>query len=367
MAQLKNITGALLIDATAAFLNGAGLGVGEDKNKVVPKTFREKVNDRLEEVPYVSAQSWRRWLRNTTNEENNWIPSELHSIGTTKKGSTNKIATQLNPIDFPEDDIFGYMKSGKANKSGKEEDGEEGGEEENGEEEKEDKKNKKEESIQRTSPFKSSILKGIRNMRCLNTDEAFVHLKEGSPLPYSTRFYSTHLEGFFNLEYYRLGIFDNLGSHQELSIDLVKNKKDALREENLQEKFKRYTMINAEITRKERATGLLKGLAYLRGGAKMAAFGSDVSPKVLILAGIESANPIFNNIFVGKGEKPALNIAIIKELVNDYKEKLATPVYIGIRSGYLENESEIKGLQKEGFIVGTPIEIVDKFTNDYLK
>lgn len=60
MANLKNISGALLIDASAAFLNGAGLGVGEDKNKVIPKTFKEKVNNRFEEVPYVSAQSWRR-------------------------------------------------------------------------------------------------------------------------------------------------------------------------------------------------------------------------------------------------------------------------------------------------------------------
>jgi len=149
MANLNNITGALLIDATAAFLNGAGLGTGEDKNKVIPKTFREKVNGRLEEVPYVSAQSWRRWLRDTTNEENGWKPSELKSIKSNAKGSTSKIATELNPVEFPEDDLFGYMKSGDNN----------------------------EESIQRTSPFKSSILKGIRNMRVMNNDEAFVHLK----------------------------------------------------------------------------------------------------------------------------------------------------------------------------------------------
>lgn len=65
-------------------------------------------------------------LRDTTNEENSWNPSELRAIGDgSEKGSTNKIATELNPIDFPEDDLFGYMKSGK----------------------------KAEESIQRTSPF----------------------------------------------------------------------------------------------------------------------------------------------------------------------------------------------------------------------
>lgn len=50
MAKLNNIAGALLIDATATFLNGAGLGVQEDKNRVIPKTYKEKVNNRLEDV-----------------------------------------------------------------------------------------------------------------------------------------------------------------------------------------------------------------------------------------------------------------------------------------------------------------------------
>lgn len=340
MEKLKNITGALLIDATAAFLNGAGLGTGEDKNKVIPKTFREKVNGRAEEVPYVSAQAWRRWLRNTTNEENNWQPSELKGIGKSEgKESTNKIATELNPIEFPEDDLFGYMKSGKA----------------------------KEESIQRTSPFKTSILKGIRNMRTLNNDEAFVHLKEGTPLPYSTRFYSTHLEGFFNLEYYRLGMYDNTGSHQELSSELLKNHEEKFEKTPLTNpKHFRYTLKNAEVVRKANAAGLLKGLAYLRGGAKMAAFGADVTPKVLILAGMESANPVFNNLFVGTGEKPALNIEVLQEIATDFKSKLATPIYIGIRTGYLENEAEIKETLTEGFVIGSPVNIVEQFTKNHL-
>lgn len=340
MEKLKNITGALLIDATAAFLNGAGLGTGEDKNKVIPKTFREKVNGRAEEVPYVSAQAWRRWLRNTTNEENGWQPSELKAIGTSEgKDSTNKISTELNPIEFPEDDLFGYMKSGKKN----------------------------EESVQRTSPMKTSILKGIRNMRTLNNDEAFVHLKEGTPLPYSTRFYSTHLEGFFNLEYSRLGIYDNTGSHQELSTELLKQHEEKFEKLTLSNpKHLRYTLKNVEAVRKANAAGLLKGLAYLRGGAKMAAFGADVSPKVLILAGMESANPVFNNLFVGTGEKPALNIEVLQEIAADFKSKLATPIYIGIRTGYLENETEIRETLTEGFVIGSPVSIVEQFTKNYL-
>lgn len=363
MADLKNISGALLIDASAAFLNGAGLGDGEDKNKVIPKTFKEKVNNRFEEVPYVSAQSWRRWLRNTTNEENvGWSPSELRAIKQSAKGSTSKIATELNPIDFPEDDLFGYMKSAEKEKTEKTEN-------DDSNEDKEEKKKEKGESIQRTSPFKSSILKGIRNMRALSTDEAFVHLKDGSPLPYSTRFYSTHLEGFFNLEYYRLGVYENLGSHQELMNSLIETNKNSLIKEPILyagKTFYKYTINNAEKLRKERTAGLLKGLAYLRGGAKLAAFGADVSPKVLILAGMESANPVFNNLFIGTGEKPILNIEAIKEIAKDYESKLATPIYIGIRTGYLQNESEVKEL-KNGFVVDSPVGIVSKFIENHLK
>lgn len=339
MANLNNITGALLIDATAAFLNGSGLGSGEDKNKVIPKTFKEKINNRFEEVPYVSAQSWRRWLRDTANNENNWNPSELRAIGEgSDKGTTNKIATELNPIEFPEDDLFGYMKSGSKN----------------------------EESIQRTSPFKTSILKGIRNMRALNVDEAFVHLKEGTPLPYSTRFYSTHLEGFFNLEYYRLGVYDNLGSHQELSSELIEKHKDKFEVSKIG-KFDRFTLKNASEMRKKNASGLLKGLAFLRGGAKLAAFGTDVTPKVLILAGMESANPVFNNLFVGTGEKPALNIETLNQIAKDYEPKLATPIFIGIRASYLQNEEDVKKLDTKVFVVDSPVGIVTQFIEKYLK
>lgn len=337
-AQLNNIAGTFLIDARAAFLNGAGLGAGEDRNKVIPKTFKERTNGRFEEVPYVSAQAWRRWLRNTTNEENGWSPSELEAIGQSDKGSTSKISTKLNPIDFPEDDLFGYMRSGSG----------------------------KEESVQRTSPFKSSILRGIPGKRAINNDEAFVHLKEGTPLPYSTRFYSTHLAGFFNLEYYRLGVYDNLGSHVELAKEFVEQYSEKLKEEAVHKKFKRYSLIDASSSRKIRAAGLLKGLAHLRGGAKQAAFGSDTAPKAIILAGMECANPIFNDLFDGNGEKPNLKIGALKEIAKDYKSKLSTDIHIGIRTGYLGNEEEIKALG-EGFIISSPIDVINEFIKTHLK
>jgi CRISPR-associated protein Cst2 len=340
MATLNNIAGCLLIDARAAFLNGAGLGAGEDRNQVIPKTFYETIGGKRERVPYVSAQAWRRWLRNTVNEENGWTPSDLEAIGKSEgKGATNKIATKLNPLDYPEDDLFGYMRSGTGN----------------------------EESVQRTSPMKTSILKGIPGKRTLNTDEAFVHLKEGTPLPYSTQFYSAHLEGFFLLEYYRLGVYDNLGSHVELENTLLIKNSERLESTKFYKDFLRHTRKDANTSRKQNAAGLLKGLAVLRGGAKMAAFGSDVSPKALVLAGMDCANPVFNDLFEGKEEKPTLKIACLQEIAKDYAAKLATPIYIGIRTGYLQNEDDVKALDGKGFVVDTPLGIVQKFTEAHLK
>jgi CRISPR-associated protein Cst2 len=100
--NLTHVTGCFLIPATGSFLNGAGLAPGEDRNVATPKSFRSGG----QRVPYVSAQAWRRWLRNTLIEETGWQPSELTAIELSAKGTTNKISGKLDPVDYPEDDIF---------------------------------------------------------------------------------------------------------------------------------------------------------------------------------------------------------------------------------------------------------------------
>lgn len=345
--QIRNIAGTFLIDATAAFLNGAGMAAGENKNVVVPKTFFEQNGNRKEQVPYVSAQAFRRWLRDTVNEENKWPPSELRGVKTSDKGSTSKISTELNPIDFPEDDLFGYMSAGASTGT---------------------KSGEKEESVQRTTAFKNSILRAIRGKRTVNTDEGFVHLKEGSPLPYSTRFYSAYLEGFFNLESYRLGVYDNLGSKVELSKTLLEKHGENLREETIHKKFTRYISTDVERLQKDRTAGLLRGLVHLRGGAKQAAFATDVSPKIIILAGLSCANPIFNDLFEANELKPSLKIEALQEIARDYADKLSTPIYLGVRSGLLANESETVELGNDKqFVVDAPIAVVKKFIDAHLK
>jgi CRISPR-associated protein Cst2 len=131
-----------------------------------------------------------------------------------------------------------------------------------------------------------------------------------------------------------------------------------------------YEIANAKEKRKERASALIKSLAVLRGGAKQAAFETDVSPKVLIMAGLTCGNPIFDTIFeddgTGKtrGKTVKINTGALKEIVKDYKDRICTPVFIGIRTGFIQNEDEVKKLKEEGdYIVTTPIDAAKKMAD----
>src|SRR5581483_3255389 len=106
--QLTHVAGMFVIQADGAFLNGAGLGQGEDRTTTVPK----RLFDGKSLIPYVSSQAWRRWLRNTLIEETGWESSEIRAIKFNPKGNTSKVAGQVNPVDFAEDDLFGYMRTG---------------------------------------------------------------------------------------------------------------------------------------------------------------------------------------------------------------------------------------------------------------
>jgi CRISPR-associated protein Cst2 len=327
MSIPAHIAGTFVIHADASFLNGAGLGEGEDRNVTIPKTLRDGRNH----VPYVSSQAWKRWLRQTLLSETGWRASELRQVGKSKKGSTTKIAGELDPVEFAEDDLFGYMfaKEGQ----GKRKETEEGEEEESG---------VKTKALMRSSPFSASLLVSIRKNGWQGSDEGFVHLKEGTPLPYTTEFYTTHLQGIFCLAHYRVGIFRNEGDRLELREELAEK---YLAESRIIPKDGGFEVADAEASRKQRSSELLKALSVLRGGAKQAAFGTDVAPKCLVVAGLSCGNPIFNHLFEDDNEKGlTLKATVFRELLADYADRIVTPVVIGIRTSYLANEEEVRSL-----------------------
>ncbi len=350
MKELTHVTGTFLIQAEGAFLNGAGLGAGEDRNVTVPKMLQRG----RERLPYVSAQSWRRWLRNTVCDEEGWPVSELRAIDLSEKGTTNKICGELNPVKFPEDDIFGYMRAEAGQGKVKKNDDEPGDDEDTAQSQRTRTK-----AVMRTSPFLSSILISVRHNRCTTKDEGFVHLKEGTPLPYSTQFYNTDLQSVFSLDYSRLGRFVNIGDRIELDESKInewmESGKLSLAEEGI------YVLSDREVERKKRAGALLRAISVLRGGAKQAAFGTDVAPKVIIAAGLSCGNPVFNDLFVCTDDGVKLKVDTLKDIVDDYSSRLVTPVYVGIRKGYLANEDEISQMGEQ-FTITTPVQAMSKLS-----
>jgi len=378
--KLTHITGTFLIQAEGAFLNGAGLDTGEDRNAVIPKTFLDyDKNGGRVRVPYVSAQAWRRWLRLTFQEENpNENHAEIKALDKSAKGTTNKIGTEMNPIEFAEDDIFGYMRAAKG--QGKESEVITDAptddellaemEQEENKDAKAKTKTEKTKAVMRPSPFGSSILKSIRKAATISDDEGFVHLKEGSPLPYKTKFYNTQLQAIFGLNYARLGVFRNDGDRIELDETIAKDNlaNGTIRERESEKGI--YEIIDNK--RRERATMILKSLAVLRGGAKQAQFGTDVTPKAIVIAGLNCGNLIFNDLFEEKESQPVIKLKTLKDIINDYRNRLTTPVFIGIRKGYLhpQNEADLQSFAQENSNVvrlATPIEAVNQLTAELEK
>jgi CRISPR-associated protein Cst2 len=386
---LTHIVGTFLIQAEGAFLNGAGTETYGQGDITVPKVLMTLGDGgRQVPVPYVSSQSWKRWLRDTFQDENRDEPQALiATIDVNKQNNTNKVSVEVDPVKFAEADIFGFMKAEKGQGvKTKEAVGTDDELDDETEEETPAKtagKEKVKPAI-RTSPFQASLLMSLRKKGWEGIDKGYVHPKKvaddlakknpdanATPLPYNTKFYNTQLQGVFGLAYHRLGVFRNEGDRIELDVLL----RDAyLKEGKIKrqgEKREIYEMANNP--RRARASMILKSLAVMRGGAKQAQFGTPVHPQVLIIAGLTSGNLIFNNLFEDTAEGPKIKLECLREILRDFSSRITTKVYVGIRTGYLANESEgqlrawADGEENEFrnlIRICTPIEAVDRLCEE---
>ncbi|MDH5403420.1 MAG: hypothetical protein OEZ01_05035 [Candidatus Heimdallarchaeota archaeon] len=354
-----HLSGMFTIHADGAFLNGAGLGSGEDKNRTTVKTYY-----RHKAIPYVSSQAWRRWLRNTLIDETGWKASEIEAVMWNKKGNTSKVAGQLDPLNYPEDDIFGYMFAVKGGEASKKDESTED------DDEKKADRRLPTKGLIRNSPFKSSLLRGVASLTRVAKDDGYVHLRDDTPVPYTTQFYSGELSALFGLDVYRLGVFEKKGSvSEELDEFLISENKDLI-DTSEHPMYKDGTLVmRKELIPYQNSTTmeLLKALARLRGGAKLAQFGVDVSPRLMIVVGMKSGNLLFDDLLIELEGQPGLNLEALKQIISDYKDRFTTSVFIGYRTGYLANEKELSELSEVNgvkIIHGSPIEIVDKLTTE---
>ena len=96
------VTGLMLIDAPASALNNSDQSIlgARTENSTDVKYIHTKQGD----YPYVSAQAFRAWLRNSIHQLEQWETSPIYR--------DDKVAyTAGDPISYWDDDIFGYMRA----------------------------------------------------------------------------------------------------------------------------------------------------------------------------------------------------------------------------------------------------------------
>jgi CRISPR-associated protein Cst2 len=313
------VTGLALIDAPASALNNLGAIPGErEDNTVGVKVIKAKDGS----YPYVSAQAFRYWLRETLHSRvAGWRAAPIYR--------EEKIAyTDANPLHYWDDDIFGYMRAPSKKetaKAARAADTSRIGETETTD------------TITRVSPFRMSTLVSIAPVNLIN-DFGTMSRHEGNPVPHEHQFYRTTLKGLFSLDLHACGTFSYRNKTGFRNLDSVREAlaKDIEGIEHLEDE-KAYRLPYAQ--RVERIKALFEGMAHIEGGAKQSLHYTDVTPAVVLLAVTKGGNHIFHHV-IGANAKgqPILKLKALQEVLDVYADTILSPIYVGWAQGYLDEE-----------------------------
>lgn len=346
---MAHVNGVWLIDAPASALNNQGsIEGGRTENVIGVKLIRSRNGA----YPYVSAQAFRYWLRETLRATNSrWRAAPIFR--------ENKIAyTDGNPIEYWDDDLFGYMRapSKKADAKAAREATERGNE------------TPTDTEITRNSPLKVGTLVSIAPVYV--TDDFGVMSRQDAdagsvlagtapkadPVPHEHQFYQATLKGLFDLDLHACGTFwqrwktgyRNLDSHR---ITLAKERGLELLEDG--HAFR----LPAE-ERIARVAALFEGLSQLDGGAKQTLHYTPVAPSLFLASVMRGGvSPYQHAVGADERGQPRIKPEALTEALAVWQDQLLSPVYLGWRRGYLDEQRA--GVEQALRQSGLPHEVGD--------
>ena len=314
--------GFILIDVDVVALNNAGKNTSSNFDNAVST---KKITKAGKSYTYVSGQAWRYWWRETLKLNHNWDLSPI-----TRE---DKIAfTEVNPFKYPDDDMFGYMKAAKETKK-----------DANGIIEKDSKGKDKTENatVTRISPLKNSAIVSVGATRPVENFSSMAR-HEGDSVPYGKEEYSAIMKGMFSIDLFQVGTFANYNKtgFKNLTNQLLNDSKPKGSTEIADPFVKNQNLIrlNKE-TRIQRIRDTILALKTISGGAMQTNNMADVTPKFIVLATMSTGNHPFSHIVKNDNlDKSAviLNIEGLKEVLTDYKDQFIDYIYIGKRSGFMD-------------------------------
>jgi CRISPR-associated protein Cst2 len=341
---MRTIQGFMLIDVDVAALNNAG---NDPASKLDNAIITKKIRKNGKEYPYVSGQAFRFWWRNSLEQNFNWKMSPI----TREK----KIAfTEAEPMKYPDDDVFGYMRAGKKEI----EDPDTG------------KTKKINITLTRVSPLKNSAVIGVAYNPIVQ-NWASMTRQDGDAVPFGIDEYCAVMKGMFSLNLDMVGTFSeqNKTGFTNINKDMRKlyleNGAELIDDPIARDKDDKPLKLvrMSDNTRLQRVKDTVSALKTLSGGAKQTTNMADVTPKLIVLANFKSGNHPFSHLAKEENGIARFSVEALQEVLGDYSEQFDGVVYVGKRKGFMDEiEEKLQALANEKKIKFGPInDIIDDF------
>lgn len=303
------VQGFVLLDLDNVALNNLGRDVTSTfENAVAVK----KLVKNGQTYPYISGQAWRYWWRETLALNYGWQVSPIIR--------EKKVAyTGANPILYPDDDLFGYMRAEKGQDTG---------------------------ALTRMSPLKNSALMAVAPTRPIN-EWSVMARGQDDPVPYEKQVYACVMKGMFSIDLDEVGTFytQNRSGFRNIGDDLVTAAQqagaqkidDPIAKDKNGSFLPRYRL--AKDIRLKRASNVIEALHTIAGGAKRATNLSDVTPKLIVMAAQRGGNHPFSHLAIADGPEATFSIDAFRDVLKDYKDNFLGKIYVGRRVGFMDHLS----------------------------
>jgi CRISPR-associated protein Cst2 len=237
-----------------------------------------------------------------------------------------KIAyTDANPIEWWDDDLFGYMRAPSKRAGARSGENEENQTPVTGE-------------ITRISPLRMGTLVSLGPVRIVD-DFGTMARQDGDPVPHEHQFYRATLQGLFSLNLTTAGTFFNGGrvGYRNLDDVRVKIATDRKLESVIVHGQPAFRLALQE--RSKRVASLVRAIGELEGGAKLTLHYTDVTPGLIVAAVIRGGNHPLSHVVRtdGQGQTEVI-IDALKEVLRVYKDQILSDVFVGWARGYLDSQ-----------------------------
>lgn len=299
---MSYLVGKITLDIDAGAPNN---GEGEDNTGVVKSVWAGR-----KRYPYVSAQAFRRWLRDS-------LPAPETRSPVTKAGSgrNQQAFTAGRPDLYLDDDLFGYMVAQKADKGG---------------------------SVQRDTVLATGTLLSVTpQRRTIDFGTMTRGFPAGeAPVIHQHELYTAELAGDILLDLPRAGTFELDGSGLRRNLAPAAAA-EAVKNGSAEVDFRGTRSIRLPMAeRRRRVALLLRTLAEVRGGAKKALHYGDRAPALVLLAPLKGGNNPFTRVLRSRDDEAFFDCDVLREELGAWQGEIDGQVLLGWAPGFLGDQRD---------------------------